>query len=113
MALDAPIKKFLKIIPNTWDDIKFMEGYPGKQMLIARRKVNDWFVACVNCEAVEKKLVVDLSFLPKGNYSLQLIKDGDNNQQIKTDIMQYANGKPIPVRVLPNGGFTVWIKKVL
>ena len=48
MALDAPIKDFLKIVPNTWVDIKFMEGYPGKQMLIARRKANDWFVAGVN-----------------------------------------------------------------
>lgn len=113
MALDAPIKNFLKIVPNTWDDIKFLEGYPGKQMLIARRKANDWFVAGVNGEAVEKIMTVDLSFLPNGKYNLQLMKDGDNNQQIKTEIIRYTNGKPIPVKVLPNGGFTVWIKKVL
>ena len=105
MALDAPIKKFLKIVPNTWDDIKFMEAYPGKQMLIATRKANDWFVAGVNGEAVEKNMVVNLSFLPKGKYSLQLMKDGDNNQQIKTEIMQYVNGNSILIRVLPNGGF--------
>ena len=41
------------------------------------------------------------------------MKDGDNNQQIKTETIQYTNGKPISVVVLPNGTFTVWIKKVL
>ena len=70
MALDAPIKKFLKIVPNIWEDIKFMEAYPGKQMLIATRKANDWFVAGLNGEAVEKNMTVDLLFLPKGKYSL-------------------------------------------
>ena len=112
MALDAPVKQFLKMVPVSWDDTRFLDGYPGKMMLMARRKGSEWFVAAANGEPFEKNLEVDLSFLPKGNYRLQIMKDGTNNRDIKTDIIRYTTGKPINVKLLPNGGMTIWVQKV-
>jgi len=38
---EAP-RQFLKDVPAAWDDTKFIEGYPGKYIFIARRKGNQW-----------------------------------------------------------------------
>ncbi|MEO8174451.1 MAG: hypothetical protein ABI581_15255 [Sediminibacterium sp.] len=31
-------KHFFKNVPNAWDDTKLLEGYPGREVTIARRK---------------------------------------------------------------------------
>ena len=111
MALDAPVKQFLKMVPVSWDDTKFLDGYPGKGMLMARRKGSEWFVAAANGETFEKNISVDFSFLPKGKYRLQIMKDGQSNRDIKTEIIEYTKGAPLSIKVLPNGGFTIWVQK--
>ena len=112
MSLSNEIKNFLKIVPVTWDDTKFIEGYPGKLMVMARQKGSDWFVAGANGEAVEKNIALDLSFLAKGKYSLQIMKDGANSREIATDTISYTTGSPLLVKVLGNGGFVIWVKKI-
>ena len=39
---------FLKIIPTVWDDIKFLGGYPGDHVAIAKRSGEKWFVGVLN-----------------------------------------------------------------
>jgi hypothetical protein len=111
LALSYEIKNFLKIVPVTWDDTKFLDGYPGKLMVMARQKGNDWFVAAANGETVEKNISVDLSFLPKGKYTLQIMKDGAHSREITTEIINYIAGSPLSIKVLGNGGFVVWVKR--
>jgi len=57
------VKGFLKKLPNSWDDVKFIDGYPGKLYVVARKAGNRWYVAGINGENVEKLLTLDLSFI--------------------------------------------------
>jgi alpha-glucosidase len=68
------IKDFLRNLPNNWDDVKFIEGYPGKLYVVARRKGNTWYVSGINGENMEKQLALNLSFL-KGKQG-ELITSG-------------------------------------
>ncbi len=33
----AEVKSFLQQLPNRWDDVQFIEGFPGKYVVIARK----------------------------------------------------------------------------
>jgi alpha-glucosidase len=57
------VKEFLRQLPASWDDVKFIDGYPGKLYVIARRAGSRWYVAGVNGENANKELTLDLSFL--------------------------------------------------
>ena len=35
---------FMKKVPTTWDEVKFIDGYPGKYVILARRSGDKWFV---------------------------------------------------------------------
>ncbi len=109
--LDDKIKAFMKAVPVAWDDTKFLDGYPGKLMLMARRKNNDWYVAGANGEAMEKTVTPDLSFLPKGSYSVMILKDGSSPDDIDVQEINYSAGDSLSIKMLPNGGFTLWFRK--
>jgi hypothetical protein len=100
------VKDFLRNLPNTWDDSKLIEAYPGKLYIVARRAGSRWYVAALNGEDVEKDLVLDLSFLKgkKGNL-IQTgtgVKDEVSFQAKKITVP--ANGK-IKMSVKGNDGF--------
>ena len=54
---------FLRQLPTTWDETRFIDGYPGKYVVLARRHGNDWYVAGLNAESAVKKLTLQLPML--------------------------------------------------
>ena len=53
----------MRKLPDSWDDVKFIDGYPGKLYIVARKSGTKWYVAGINGENVEKQLTLDLSFI--------------------------------------------------
>lgn len=102
---DAP-KLFLQQLPNAWDETKLLDGYPGKEVTLARRKGNTWYVAGINAELKEKKKNISLSFLP-GNtrYRLMLIADGKHDKTFNTTYSVADSTGAINVKLLRRGGF--------
>ena len=49
---DAPAYclDFLREVPTTWDDVRYIDGYPGKYAVVARRKGAKWYVAAINAD---------------------------------------------------------------
>jgi hypothetical protein len=41
---------FLKNLPTTWDETKFIDGYPGKFVVLARRHKQTWYIVGLNAE---------------------------------------------------------------
>jgi hypothetical protein len=71
------VKNFLRALPNSWDYVKFIDGYPGKLYVVARKSGSKWYVAGINGENKEKQLTLDLSFLQ--NKKGMLIISGSDN----------------------------------
>jgi alpha-glucosidase len=102
---DAP-KTFLKNVPNAWDDTKFLDGYPGKDVVMARRKGDAWYIGGINGENAERKKSLNFNFLSDGrNYKLTLITDGTHDKDFATQYLVVDKSSSVDVHMLRRGGF--------
>lgn len=100
------VKDFLRELPREWDDVKFIDGYPGKYLVLARKAGDTWYVAGINAEAETKILTLDLSFV--GDKSGVLIGSGETGRSF---VQQSINGKtPQTISLRPNAGFVMTLK---
>jgi hypothetical protein len=91
----------LKQIPSVWEDTKFIEGYPGKGAVLARRGGGKWYVAGINGEDSEKPLKLDLSALGKVGPGT-LITDNAEGGFAESE---FTPGATLTLR--PHGGFVL------
>ena len=80
---DAPkvCMDFLKEVPTMWDETVFLDGYPGKFVVLARRKGNTWYIGGINATNEPLKLKLDLTPL-----HVEKVKhyDGGNSPEVKS-----------------------------
>ena len=48
------VLNFIRKVPATWDETMFIDGYPGKDIVMARKKGDNWYVVAVNGEKKQK-----------------------------------------------------------
>jgi alpha-glucosidase len=105
-ALPDTVKNFLKTVPNAWDGTKMVEGYPGKYVVMARRKGATWYVGSINGENRELTQKVQLPFLQNGTtYRCTLIADGEHDKVFQTRSFEINNTGSLNVKVLRRGGY--------
>lgn len=105
--LNSPAKDLLKRIETTWDETRFIDGYPGKFICLARRKGNNWYLAAINA-GKEREITIPLSFIKKGKYSINLYEDkiGEELTNVNIRNIKVMQGDQLKVRMAENGGFT-------
>ena len=54
---------YMKAVPTTWNETRFIDGYPGKYVVLARRHNDTWYLAAVNAGKETLKLKLDLEML--------------------------------------------------
>ncbi|HKO79553.1 MAG TPA: glycoside hydrolase family 97 catalytic domain-containing protein [Chitinophagaceae bacterium] len=99
------VKEFLKKLPDNWDDVKFLEGYPGKYVVIARRSGNRWYIAGINGNATEKKISLDLSSFKKSKATL--FTDGTKDELFSKTVLNTTRQKKCDLTLNANGGFVM------
>jgi hypothetical protein len=104
-------KTFLKSVPNAWDDIKLLEGNPGRSIILARSKGDQWYIGGISSERSERTKTVALDFLPEGKkYRVTLIADGKHDKEFATSYMVVDKTSTLSVRLLRRGGFSASLK---
>ena len=75
---DAPAvaMDFMRQVPTTWDEIRYIDGYPGEYQVIARRSGDVWYLAAINATPQPLKLTLDLAWLSAS--TLRLYSGGDH-----------------------------------
>lgn len=113
--LNQPGTEFLKIVPTTWDDIKFLGGYPGDYVAIAKRSGDNWFLGVMN-SSFKKSVYLTLNFLEPGNYEAEVWADTKNSdkepKELKKMVIKIKQGSPLKVTMSKNGGFVAVIRKI-
>jgi alpha-glucosidase len=100
------VQEFLKTVPSVWDDVKFLEGFPGKYVVLARRAGSTWYVAGINAEKTPRNVSLDLSPLPAQHATL--ITDGDGaNLSFRQQAISAKEGKALEITLAPRGGFVL------
>ena len=102
------VKDFVRAIPRSWDDVKFLDGEPGKFVVLARRHGDDWWLAGINGEDSTRELSIDLEFLQSENSPnsrLHVITDGaDGPKSFRSEQVALGETK-WTLQIPPNGGF--------
>lgn len=103
----AHVIDFMKKIPTIWDNTIFIDGYPGKYCVVARRHGDQWYIAAINAEKTEKNITVTLPFLSSSD--LTLYHDAaDRSAELKP--IKANKAKQVKLKLLPGGG-TVLVGK--
>ena len=72
---------FMKQVPTTWDETRFIDGYPGKYIVMARRHGQQWYIIAMNAEPAAKTLTIDPLTLNLQLTTLKtLLTDGPDGQ---------------------------------
>jgi len=103
---------FIKQVPVTWDEIRVLGGRPMKDITVARRSGNDWFVgALTNWDARDVK--VPLSFLGDGKYVAEIYADAPDSGEEATHstftTQTVDKSTVLDVHMASGGGEAVWI----
>lgn len=95
---------FMRNIPTTWDETRFIDGYPGKYSVIARRHGQKWYIAGVNAETEAKKLNLKLPML--AGQKVAMYNDDKNRETYQGEVNISKKGE-ISITIQPNGGFVL------
>jgi len=106
-SLPWGVKDYLKKVPVDWDQTRFITGYPGRHVVIARRKGREWYVGGINGQAAETTVQVPLSFLPAGKFKMVRITDGRTGRQFRSDKKTVTREQTITFTMKPFGGFAL------
>ena len=94
---------FLKTLPTTWDETRYIDGYPGKYVVLARRHGNDWYVAGLSAEKQSLTLTLDLPMFTPGQTLQYYVDDKKTGEPSLTTLKVDKKGKA-KVILQPNGG---------
>jgi hypothetical protein len=104
---DAPqwAVQFMKDVPTLWDEVKFIDGYPGRYAIIARRAGTKWFIAGISAQKEPLKTKLDLSpFFKKGT---TVTTYTDDAALIGSTKPLKVVAKPVAVTIPENGGLVI------
>ena len=104
------VKDFLRVVPTVWDETRFVDGFPGRFVVLARRRGPDWYVGAITSDTLVSVVEVPLRFLGAGQYSVGLISDGDDYDQFASNTETLTNRDTMTVELAPRGGFVARIK---
>jgi alpha-glucosidase len=103
---------FIVKIPVVWDDIKVLDAKIGDYLLLARRKGSEWFVGAIT-DWKSRDMDLDLSFLPAGEYKMDIFQDGINADRHAGDykhlIINVRPGEKMRIHLAPGGGYAARI----
>jgi len=104
------VKQFLQIVPTVWDETRFVDGFPGKFAVLARRRGPDWYVGAITADTLVSVVEVPLRFLGAGSYKVELISDGEDYDQFASNAETLTNRDTMTVELAPRGGFVARFK---
>lgn len=96
---------FLRDLPTTWEETRFIEGYPGKYVVLARKAAatGQWYIAGLNAMKEPLALTLDLSsFGPLSSLYI-------DNKASEPTLSPLKLGKKglTKLTLQPNGGFII------
>ena len=96
---------FMKEVPTAWDEVRFIDGYPGKYVILARRHGDKWYIAGVNAQKETLKLKVNLPMFSNGE-KVRLFSD-DKASQGGVKQIEIGKKQELQLAIPCNGGVLI------
>ncbi|WP_188463238.1 glycoside hydrolase family 97 catalytic domain-containing protein [Marivirga lumbricoides] len=96
---------FLREVPTTWDETVFIDGFPGKYVILARRNGDKWYIAGINAQKETLKIKAKIPMINAGA-ELKVYEDGrKSGNKLKT--MKHKKNQEIELIMPANGGVII------
>ena len=108
---------FLRELPTTWDETRFLDGYPTRYVALARRHGNKWYVGALNGTQEPISMTLDLPMF--ANQTITCLTDQplkkskkaqENSLQLPTPVQKQLkvpqDGK-VQITIQPMGGIII------
>jgi alpha-glucosidase len=105
---NAPGFDFIRMVPTTWDETKFIAGDSDQYVVVARRKGRDWYVGAMGNEQAHA-VKVPLAFLGAGKFKAKVWQDGAAPMELEATEQQVGAGDSLELALAPSGGAAVRI----
>jgi hypothetical protein len=97
---------YLRQLPTTWQETRFIDGYPGKYVVMARKATNgQWYIAGLNAQ--KTPLTLTLNLTEYGDGLSKLLIDDKKMQPTQQQLKKDKKGN-VKVTIQPNGGLVIY-----
>ncbi|EKU25993.1 glycoside hydrolase family 97 protein [Xanthomonas translucens pv. graminis] len=101
------VQALLRELPSVWDDSRYVDGYPGRFAVFARRGGTRWYVAGINADAQPRTLRLNLAELGVAGRGARLIVDGDGPLGLTSRRIEVGPTQNVEVALPARGGFVL------
>ena len=113
LAQPQAVRDFLSSLPTAWDETRLLSGYPGENVVMARRKGHKWYVAGIN--GTDEEQTLDFALLKKylkKKKKVHLFLDSDDRSKSNWNLVSSdeIGEKDMKIKCQPRGGFVITIE---
>ena len=96
---------FMKKVPTLWDEVKFIDGYPGRYVIMARRNGDKWYVAGINALKDDLEVEIELPMFGQG----ETVKSYSDDEKLCGSVtdMKIRKNRKVKVTIPCNGGLVI------
>ncbi|MBN2012234.1 glycoside hydrolase family 97 catalytic domain-containing protein [candidate division KSB1 bacterium] len=98
------VQEFMSTLPETWDDVKFIDGFPGNFVVLARKRNDAWYIAGINGQNSARTLTLDFPFITDKSNGM-IITDSESGKELVEREINFS--APIQITLCPYGGFVI------
>ena len=104
--------EFLAAVPTEWDETRVLDARIAEYVVVARRNGKDWYLGAMT-DWTPRTLEIDLSFLPEGNFTMEVYQDGVNADRYASDykktVIQVNRSSKVKLPLASGGGWAARI----
>ncbi len=104
--------EFLSAVPVEWDDTRVLKAKVADYIIVARRDGKEWYIGGMT-DWSPRDFKIDLSFLPDGDYTIEVWQDGVNADRFAEDfkktVKKVTNTDRLKIKMVPGGGYAARI----
>lgn len=97
-------KDFMNTLPENWDDVKFIDGFPGRFFILASKKSGRWYIASIKGENSVRKITLNVPFISDISKGFNITDSINTKDFIKREINFSV---PVNITMRPYGGFVI------
>ena len=100
-------RDFLKKLPTAWTDTKFIDGYPTRYAVIARKDAatGKWYVGGLN--GTDKPMTLNIALPMMAGEQVNMLCDGKNGEAVAAKAKVARDGR-FKITLKPMGGIVIF-----
>lgn len=105
---------FVREVPSTWDETRFLSGQIGEFAVVARRSGRDWYIGAIT-NWTPREIAIPLGFLGAGGYVAEIYADASgasNANQTRIERRKSDASGTLQLRLAPGGGAAIRLSPV-